>query len=933
MLSRLRSQAVRTLGARGYHALKRRPQLLSRKPPDKQILLLLAESQKQHQRGIIMAARLLRSILKIRYFVLGGTLSGGVHMASRFEEWKKNLPDFEWIKDAVPKNENLKKIRDTLISAKDRGGEAVTVGLASFIQWLDAVNFVPPSSAKDKIGSGTVAAVGLFANGDENKTPKHKTEQERINNLQNDLINLQIKYQRELEKLEKENKELRREIILVRQKRESVTAARRQIKPSLIDIYSGVLDELSGCGFNVQDSLPRIVVVGDQSAGKTSVLEMIAQARIFPRGAGEMMTRSPVKVTLSEAADHTAKFNDSNREYDLTKESELVELRREIEHRMQRNVADGKTVSTDVISLSVKGPGLQRMVLVDLPGIISTSTAEMAAGTKESIREMTEFYMNNPNAIILCIQDGSVDPERSIVTDLVSRSDPDGKRTIFVLTKVDLAEINMANPNRIKKILDGRLFPMKALGYFAVVTGKGGKDDKIEDIRRYEEEFFLNSRLCRDGVLSASQCTTQNLSFSVSDCFWRMVKNNIKQHSDSFKAQRFNLEAEWKNSFPRLRALDRDELFERARSELLDEVVYLSQLAPREWELILQRHLWESVSSHVFDSIYLPAAQAKDHAGFNTVAEIRLKLWAENILPQKSVEAGWCALKEVLQLLMEKDKLSKNYDKLFDKLNDRVFQELVDRHTWEDKSIETLRLIQLNTLEDRLITDKHQWDSSVKFMEKILLERFEKAKDNLSEFVGPGFYEQWFFWRRRTSDQTIRVAIKNELEAMFTGSSEMFFTHGPALTQNELTIVRRNLQSKGYKTVDFRQIKDVWDPVYQYHFLKRAVEQARDRSRLFYEYQKGKDNEASQCSDIVFFWKVHRMIQTTSSVLRQQLMNRETKKLEKEVKDIFEDIGQDVQLKKELLTGRRVELAEDLKRVRAVQEKLEEFIEALNKEK
>ncbi|XP_041745688.1 dynamin-like 120 kDa protein, mitochondrial isoform X2 [Coregonus clupeaformis] len=878
--------------------------------------------------------RLASRLLKLRYIVLGSAVGGGYTAKKTYEEWKDMLPDmseYNWVipdffwelskhidldklTKVLPELEEIAKLLPELPDF-DKIGENVT--FLKSILFTEAPGDTPVKSATEAPVTSTPEASG--------KQFKKSSDKEKVDQLQEELLRTQMKYQRMLERLEKENKELRKVVL----QKDEKGIHQRKVKKSLIDMYSEVLDILSDfdSNYNTQDHLPRVVVVGDQSAGKTSVLEMIAQARIFPRGSGEMMTRSPVKVTLSEGPHHVAMFKDSSREFDLGKEEDLAALRHEIELRMRKSVKEGQSVSPETISLSVKGPGIQRMVLVDLPGVISTVTAGMAADTKETIFSISKNYMQNPNAIILCIQDGSVDAERSIVTDLVSQMDPQGKRTIFVLTKVDLAEKNLASPNRIQQIVEGKLFPMKALGYFAVVTGKGSAGESIDSIKDYEEDFFQNSRLLRDGMLKAHQVTTKNLSLAVSDCFWKMVRESVEQQADAFKASRFNLETEWKNNYPRLRELDRNELFEKAKNEILDEVISLSQVTPKHWEAILQKKLWERVSTHVIENIYLPAAQTMNSGTFNTTVDIKLKQWTDKQLPHKALEVAWETLQEEFARFMAEYR-GKDQDDIFDKLKEAVKDESIKRHKWNETAMDSLRVIQHNTLEDRSITDKPQWDAAIQFMEETLQARLKDTDSVINDMAGPDWKQRWMSWTNRSPEQHIRNETKKELERLL----KLHEDHTAYLANDEVTTVRKNLEGRGVD-VEPVLIKDTWHQLYRRHFLQKALQHCNMCRRGFYYYQRHFVDSELECNDVVLFWRIQRMLLITANTLRQQLINTEVRRLEKNVKEVLEDFGEDNERKVHLITGRRVQLAEDLKKVREIQEKLEAFIEALHKEK
>ncbi|XP_073965616.1 dynamin-like GTPase OPA1, mitochondrial [Choristoneura fumiferana] len=492
----------------------------------------------------------------------------------------------------------------------------------------------------------------------------------------------------------------------------------------------------------------------------------------------------------------------------------------------------------------------------------------------------------------------------------------------------DLAEENLANPNRIRRILEGKLFPMKALGYYAVVTGRSRKDDSIQSIREYEERFFRSSKLFKDGLVTPSQVTTRNLSLAVAECFWRMVRASVEQQADAFKAMRFNLETEWKNTFPRQRELDRDELFERARAELLDQSAELSAIPAAAWEKRLQAALWAAAAGKVFHQIYLPSAAAaqEDVDKFNTSVDIKLREWAEAELPGQSIQAGLEALREEFEELMAR---GGEGDPVFDGLRREAVAQALVRHRWEDRAQDVLRVLQLNALQDRCVGARADWDAAVALMERALAQQLADTDRQLTQLTGPGFKDRWLYWQSSTEEQGRRAEVRAELERL--GSSR------PALAYDELVAVRDNLRRRGVE-VDNDYIRETWRPVYLKNFLQRAQMRARDCKKSFYLYSQQNGNgtqrtNVKECCEVVMFWRVQQTLRTTANALRQQLGNREAARLDRDLREVLDEMAADPETKKKLLSGRRVELAEELKRVRQVQERLEEFIEALNKEK
>ncbi|KAG8682222.1 Dynamin- GTPase protein, partial [Ceratobasidium sp. 395] len=236
--------------------------------------------------------------------------------------------------------------------------------------------------------------------------------------------------------------------------------------------------------------MPQLAVVGSQSAGKSSVLETIVGRDFLPRGQG-IVTRRPLVLQLI----HTPAPSDGAQPVEYgqflhvdKRFTDFGEIRREIEAETFRVAGQNKGVSKLPINLRIYSPNVLNLTLVDLPGLTKIPVGDQPSDIERQIRNLIMDYISKPNCVILSVSPANVDLANSDSLKLARSVDPQGKRTIGVLTKLDLMD---AGTNALD-ILTGRVYPLK-LGFIGVVNRSQqdiNTERSMSDARANETRFF-----------------------------------------------------------------------------------------------------------------------------------------------------------------------------------------------------------------------------------------------------------------------------------------------------------------------------------------------------------------------------------------------------------------------------------------------------------
>jgi len=296
----------------------------------------------------------------------------------------------------------------------------------------------------------------------------------------------------------------------------------------LIPIINKLQDVFNTIGSDPLD-LPQIVVVGSQSAGKSSVLENIVGRDFLPRGSG-IVTRRPLVLQLIYLPwSDEVKFGGESGTQEwgefLHKPNEMFydfnEIRNEIVRETERLTGKNKGISAQPINLKIYSPHVVNLTLVDLPGITKVPVGDQPSDIELQIRKMIVSYIKKPSTIVLAVTPANTDLANSDALQLAREVDPEGIRTIGVITKIDL----MDKGTDAMDVLTGKVIPLN-LGFIGVIN-RSQEDilskKPIREALKHETEFFKNHPLYRQlamrcGTTFLSKTLNRILMHHIRDC-------------------------------------------------------------------------------------------------------------------------------------------------------------------------------------------------------------------------------------------------------------------------------------------------------------------------------------------------------------------------------------------------------------------------------
>ncbi|XP_041826445.1 dynamin-1a isoform X6 [Melanotaenia boesemani] len=253
----------------------------------------------------------------------------------------------------------------------------------------------------------------------------------------------------------------------------------------LIPLVNRMQDAFSAIGQNANLDLPQIAVVGGQSAGKSSVLENFVGKDFLPRGSG-IVTRRPLVLQLMNCPTEYAEFLHCKGK----KFIDFDEVRQEIEAETDRITGANKGISPVPINLRVYSPHVLNLTLVDLPGMTKVPVGDQPTDIEFQIKDMLMQFVTKENCLMLAVSPANSDLANSDALKIAKEVDPQGMRTIGVITKLDL----MDEGTDAKDILENKLLPLRR-GYIGVVNRSQKDIDGRKDINAAiaaERKFFLS---------------------------------------------------------------------------------------------------------------------------------------------------------------------------------------------------------------------------------------------------------------------------------------------------------------------------------------------------------------------------------------------------------------------------------------------------------